>query len=167
MPQTLLIGGFAGVILAGTLLLLLPWSQTKGEVGFVDALFTSTSAVCVTGLVVVDTGTAYTLFGQTVIVGLIQIGGLGVMTLPAWLSSCSAGVYPWLPRRLCLTPFSNVIWAANLPKDSCNLFEGAAGEFGMAGRGGGRVGPSPLARRVKKTLAPIRQIRRILAARLA
>jgi trk system potassium uptake protein len=95
MPQTLLIGGFAAVILAGTLLLLLPWSQTKGEVGFVDALFTSTSAVCVTGLVVVDTGTVYTLFGQTVIVVLIQIGGLGIMTFAAM-------AYLMLGRRLSL-----------------------------------------------------------------
>ena len=95
MPQTLLIGGFAGVILAGTLTLLLPWSQTKGAVGFVDALFTSTSAVCVTGLVVVDTGTAYTLFGQTVIVGLIQIGGLGIMTFASL-------AYLMLGRRLSL-----------------------------------------------------------------
>ncbi len=95
MPQTLLIGGFAGVILLGTLLLLLPWSQTKGEVGFVDALFTSTSAVCVTGLVVVDTGTAYTLFGQIVIVALIQIGGLGIMTIAAL-------AYLMMGRRLSL-----------------------------------------------------------------
>ena len=83
MPQTLLIGGFAGVILAGTLLLLLPWSQTRGEVGLVDALFTATSAVCVTGLIVVDTATAYTPFGQMVIVALIQVGGLGIMTFAA------------------------------------------------------------------------------------
>jgi trk system potassium uptake protein TrkH len=95
MPQALLIGGFAGVILAGALLLLLPWSQTEGEVGFVDALFTSTSAVCVTGLVVVNTGTAYTLFGQTVIVALIQIGGLGIMTFAAL-------AYLMLGRRLSL-----------------------------------------------------------------
>jgi trk system potassium uptake protein TrkH len=95
MPQTLLIGGFAGIILAGTLVLLLPWSQTRGEVGFVDALFTSTSAVCVTGLVVVDTGTVYTLFGQMVIVALIQIGGLGIMTFAAL-------AYLMLGRRLSL-----------------------------------------------------------------
>lgn len=95
LPQTLLIGGFAGVILLGTLLLLLPWSQTKGEVGFVDALFTSTSAVCVTGLVVVDTGTAFTQFGQVVIVVLIQIGGLGIMTFAAL-------AYLMLGRRLSL-----------------------------------------------------------------
>jgi trk system potassium uptake protein TrkH len=95
MPQTLLIGGFAAVILVGTLLLLLPWSQTKGEVGFVDALFTSTSAVCVTGLIVVDTATAYTPFGQVVIVALIQIGGLGIMTFAAL-------AYLMLGRRLSL-----------------------------------------------------------------
>jgi trk system potassium uptake protein TrkH len=95
MTQTLLIAGFAGVILVGTLLLLLPWAQTKGEVGFVDALFTATSAVCVTGLVVVDTGTAYTLFGQTVIAALIQIGGLGIMTFAAL-------AYLMLGRRLSL-----------------------------------------------------------------
>jgi trk system potassium uptake protein len=96
MPQALLIGGFAGTILLGALMLLLPWSQTKGEVGFVDALFTSTSAVCVTGLVVVDTGTAFTRFGQTVIVGLIQVGGLGIMTFAAL-------VYLMLGRRLSLS----------------------------------------------------------------
>jgi trk system potassium uptake protein TrkH len=95
MPQTLLIGGFAAVILAGALMLLLPWSQTKGEVGFVDALFTSTSAVCVTGLIVVDTATVFTVFGQTVIVGLIQIGGLGIMTFAAL-------AYLMLGRRLSL-----------------------------------------------------------------
>ncbi|HZK14549.1 MAG TPA: potassium transporter TrkG, partial [Desulfobaccales bacterium] len=95
MPQTLLIGGFAGVILVGTLLLLLPWSQTKGEVGLVDALFTATSAVCVTGLIVVDTATAYTTFGQVVIAALIQIGGLGIMTFAAL-------AYLMLGRRLSL-----------------------------------------------------------------
>lgn len=95
LPQTLLIGGFAGIILVGTLLLLLPWSQTRGEVGFVDALFTSTSAVCVTGLIVVDTPTAYTRFGQVVILALIQVGGLGIMTFAAL-------AYLMLGRRLSL-----------------------------------------------------------------
>jgi trk system potassium uptake protein TrkH len=95
LPQTLLIGGFAGVILVGALLLLLPFAQTRGEVGFIDALFTSTSAVCVTGLVVVDTGSAYTLFGQLVIAALIQIGGLGIMTFAAL-------AYLMLGRRMSL-----------------------------------------------------------------
>jgi trk system potassium uptake protein len=78
-PQTGLIGGFAVVIFVGALLLCLPWAQ-HGNVGFLDALFTSTSAVCVTGLTVLDTGTEYTLFGQVIILILIQTGGLGIMT---------------------------------------------------------------------------------------
>jgi trk system potassium uptake protein len=77
-PQSGLIGGFAAVIFLGALLLSLPWSQ-HGRVGFLDALFTSTSAVCVTGLTVVDTGTEFTFFGQVVIVLLIQTGGIGIM----------------------------------------------------------------------------------------
>jgi len=82
-PQFLLIGGFAGVILAGAVLLWLPWSHQPGQLNFLNALFTSTSAVCVTGLVVVDTGTVYTTFGQIIIMLLIQTGGLGVMTFAA------------------------------------------------------------------------------------
>jgi trk system potassium uptake protein len=78
-PQTGLIGGFAAAILLGALILCLPWSQ-HGRVGFLDALFTSTSAVCVTGLTVVDTGTEFTFFGQIVIVVLIQTGGIGIMS---------------------------------------------------------------------------------------
>ncbi|NLI82656.1 MAG: ATPase [Deltaproteobacteria bacterium] len=83
MPQILLLLGFAGVIFAGALLLLIPACQRDGRVGFVDALFTATSAVCVTGLIVVDTPTAYTVTGQTVILALIQVGGLGIMTFAA------------------------------------------------------------------------------------
>ena len=74
--------GFAGVILAGAFLLMLPCSSTSGKITpFFDALFTSTSAVCVTGLVVVDSGSYWTMFGQAVILLLIQIGGLGVITI--------------------------------------------------------------------------------------
>lgn len=82
-PQSVLLGSFAGVILMGALCLWLPWSHRPGSVSFVDALFTSTSAVCVTGLTVVDTATDFTLLGQVIIVFLIQIGGLGVMTFAA------------------------------------------------------------------------------------
>lgn len=78
-PQTGLIGGFAAVIVVGALLLWLPWAQ-YGRVGFLDALFTSTSAVCVTGLIVVDTATEYTTFGHVIIISLIQTGGIGIMT---------------------------------------------------------------------------------------
>jgi len=72
---------FGTVILAGTLLLWLPAASREAPLGFVDALFTATSATCVTGLTVVDTGIHFTLFGQLVILALIQIGGLGIMTL--------------------------------------------------------------------------------------
>ena len=73
--------GFIFVILVGALILTLPISTTSGErTNFLDALFTATSAVCVTGLIVVDTGTYWNMFGQTVIMILIEIGGLGFMS---------------------------------------------------------------------------------------
>ncbi len=78
-PTQKIVSGFAVTIIVGTILLYLPISTTE-PISFLDALFTATSAVCVTGLVVVDTGTRFTLFGQTVILLLIQIGGLGFMT---------------------------------------------------------------------------------------
>ena len=78
----IIIIGFALVILAGALLLTLPQATVApGSASFSDALFTSVSAVCVTGLVVQDTGTYWTGFGQLVIMLLIQIGGLGVVTV--------------------------------------------------------------------------------------
>lgn len=80
----IIIMGFAGVILFGTLLLMLPIASKSGNVTpFNEALFTSTSAVCVTGLVVHDTATYWSAFGQAVILVLIQIGGLGVITVVA------------------------------------------------------------------------------------
>lgn len=81
-PSRILVIGFALTILVGALLLNLPIASQSGQsVGFVNALFISTSAVCVTGLVVVDTATQWTYFGQGVILLLIQIGGLGFMTM--------------------------------------------------------------------------------------
>ena len=81
-PAQVLVLGFALLILTGGGILTLPISGATGQpVHFVDALFTSTSAVCVTGLVVVDTGTRYSIFGQVIIMLLIQIGGLGFMTM--------------------------------------------------------------------------------------
>lgn len=81
-PTQILVIGFALLILVGAILLNLPIaSQGEDEVGFINALFTSTSAVCVTGLVVVDTGTYWSTFGQVVIIALIQVGGLGFMTM--------------------------------------------------------------------------------------
>ncbi len=84
-PAALVLISFLTLILIGTLLLSLPVSSKTGPLQVIDALFTSTSAVCVTGLVVVDTGTRFTLFGQIIILVLIQIGGLGVMTLSVLL----------------------------------------------------------------------------------
>ena len=81
-PSQVLIIGFAAVILAGTLILTLPAASSSGRgLRFLDALFTATSAVCVTGLVVVDTGTYFSGFGQAVIAFLIQVGALGFMTM--------------------------------------------------------------------------------------
>lgn len=81
-PPKLLVSGFALIILIGAQLLSLPVSSASGQpTRWIDALFTATSATCVTGLVVVDTGTHYSTFGQIVILTLIQIGGLGFMTM--------------------------------------------------------------------------------------
>ncbi len=80
-PGVLILLSFLSLISIGTFLLLLPMATRGRSISFIDSLFTSTSAVCVTGLTVVDTGTTFTGFGQTVIVLLIQIGGLGVMTI--------------------------------------------------------------------------------------
>ncbi|MBP3633026.1 MAG: Trk family potassium uptake protein [Oscillospiraceae bacterium] len=83
-PFQFIILGFAGVILAGALLLMLPISSKNAMVTpFHEALFTSTSAVCVTGLVVQDTAAYWSVFGQGIILMLIQIGGLGVITVAA------------------------------------------------------------------------------------
>ncbi len=80
-PTQIMVLGFATIILIGALLLNLPIATQSGEsIGLLDALFTATSAVCVTGLIVVDTATYWSMFGQVVIIGLIQIGGLGFMT---------------------------------------------------------------------------------------
>lgn len=79
-PEARLVGTFAGLIIIGAALLSLPIAHAAEPVGVLDAAFTSTSAVCVTGLVSVDTPTRWSRFGQVVILVLIQLGGLGVMT---------------------------------------------------------------------------------------
>jgi trk system potassium uptake protein TrkH len=80
-PATFSILSFAALIAAGTGLLLLPWASSGPGLRMVDALFTATSATCVTGLVVVDTGKDLSLLGQWVVLVLIQLGGLGIMSL--------------------------------------------------------------------------------------
>ena len=86
----IIILGFVGAILTGCLLLMLPVATKDGQgASFFDALFTATSAVCVTGLVVQDTATYWSSFGQSIILLLIQIGGLGVVTIVAVISLIS------------------------------------------------------------------------------
>ena len=84
-PAQLFVSSFILIILIGAFLLMTP-RATVGGLSFVDALFTSTSAVCVTGLIVVDTGSYFTDFGQVVILLLIQIGGLGILTFASYFS---------------------------------------------------------------------------------
>ena len=106
----IIILGFAGVIMLGALLLMLPLSTTAGCVTpFHEALFTATSAVCVTGLVVQDTGSYWSGFGQAVILTLIQIGGLGVVTVAASVALLSG-------RRISLMQRSTMQDAISAPK---------------------------------------------------
>ena len=92
-PASLVLGSFLLLILMGALLLRLDISTAGGHISWIDALFTATSAVCVTGLIVVDTGTYFTFFGQCVILALIQLGALGVMTI-------SVALFSWLGRAV-------------------------------------------------------------------
>ena len=80
-PARVLISTFLGLCLLGSLLLQLPWATTKGAISLVDAAFTSVSAVCVTGLTVLDTPRDFTLLGQAFLLLLIQCGGFGIMTI--------------------------------------------------------------------------------------
>ncbi|MFR0678820.1 TrkH family potassium uptake protein [Dysgonomonas mossii] len=84
-PARLFVLSFLGLIFIGTILLLLSISTT-GSISLIDALFTTTSAVCVTGLVALDTSKDFTLFGQTVIMVMIQAGGLGILTFASYFS---------------------------------------------------------------------------------
>lgn len=80
-PTNLLLMSYMAAIVTGTLVLMLPAATVSGDIDAIDAFFTATSAVCVTGLIVVDTGSYFSGFGQGVILLLIQIGGLGIMTI--------------------------------------------------------------------------------------
>ncbi len=84
-PAQLFIASFLFIIFCGSLLLMLP-NATHSGISYLNALFTSTSAVCVTGLIVVDTGSYFTQFGQSIILILIQVGGLGIMTFTSYFS---------------------------------------------------------------------------------
>lgn len=92
-PAALVLAAFIMAIFLGTLILKLGVSTKAGFISWTDALFTATSAVCVTGLIVVDTGSYFTIFGQVAILSMIQIGGLGVMTVSVYL-------FQWLGRTI-------------------------------------------------------------------
>lgn len=89
-PAQIFMISFLLLIFAGSFVLMLPHATFAG-ISFIDALFTSTSAVCVTGLTVVDTGSYFTIFGQTAILVLIQLGGLGIMTFTSYFSYFFSG----------------------------------------------------------------------------
>ena len=103
----IIICGFLAVILVGALLLMLPVSTAKGHwASFETALFTSISAVCVTGLVVQDTASFWSAFGQFVIMLLIQIGGLGIISVTAFLVTVSGRKISLLQRSLLMESIS-------------------------------------------------------------
>ena len=106
-PVNLPIFSFAGLILVGTLLLMLPTAANGPRLAYVDALFTATSAICVTGLVVVDTGNRLSLFGQWVVLVLIQCGGLGIMTFSTVLILAVGGRFSVAGRRVLQDTFTH------------------------------------------------------------
>ena len=106
-PFQIVILGFVGVILTGTLLLMLPVSVKGGQgASMEDALFTATSAVCVTGLVVKDTSLYWSGFGQAVILMLIQTGGLGIVSVSAFIAMLAGRKITLLQRSLLQDNFS-------------------------------------------------------------
>lgn len=90
-PTILFVISFIGLILIGTLLLMLPRTTLHAPLSFIDALFMATSAVCITGLSVTDISTNFSLFGQGVVLALIQIGGLGIMTFTGFFGYFFSG----------------------------------------------------------------------------
>ncbi|MBU1742676.1 MAG: potassium transporter TrkH, partial [Proteobacteria bacterium] len=98
-PPRLFVAGFAGTILVGTALFWLPVSAQRQPLSLIDAFFTATSAVCVTGLTVIDPGTTLSEFGQAVLLCLIQLGGLGIMTFSVGLLA-AVGLMPSFTSRL-------------------------------------------------------------------
>ena len=112
-PGRLIALGFLSVILIGAILLCLPVSHSA--VRPIDALFSSVSAVCVTGLVTVDTGAAYSGFGQAVIAVLIQIGGLGITTLGAGLVALLGGRLNQRENNLVREALNVPTWAGIKP----------------------------------------------------
>src|SRR5690606_36375079 len=94
-PTILFVLSFIVLILLGTFLLILPNSTTDGRLNLVDAVFTATSAVCVTGLTLFDVSSKFSTFGQSVILVLIQLGGLGIMTFPGFFGHFFTGGFSY------------------------------------------------------------------------
>ena len=104
--------GFAAVILLGSVLLIMPFSVQEGvEVRYIDTLYTSTSAVCVTGLIAIDAGDTFTPLGQAILAGLIQVGGLGV-------TSVGAGIIIAMGKRIDLKGRTLIREASNVDSSS-------------------------------------------------
>lgn len=117
--------GFATLIILGAILLFMPISTNSGQsVNFIDALFTATSAVCVTGLVVFDTNVVWSAFGQTVIIILIQVGGLGIMSV-ATLFSLFLGRRIGLKERLAIQESLNEFSLTGIVRIFKNILIGA------------------------------------------
>ena len=111
-PGRLIALGFVAVILLGSVLLILPFSVREGvEVRYIDTLYTATSAVCVTGLIAVDAGDTFTLVGQAILAGLIQVGGLGV-------TSVGAGIIIAMGKRISLKGRTLIREASNVDSAS-------------------------------------------------
>ena len=106
-PARISVLGYVLFILAGTFSLMLPIAVAGDRMGFVNALFTATSAACVTGLTVVDTGSCFTIFGQVIILILIQVGGLGIMTLST-MFMVMAGIRPGMKSRIAVQDTFNL-----------------------------------------------------------
>ncbi len=113
-PALIFAESFGVLIVIGAFLLLLPRATYNG-IDFSDALFTSTSAVCVTGLIVVDTGTHFTLFGQSIIMILIQLGGIGIMTFTSFFGFFFRGGSSY-SNLILLRSFTNVEKMADVLK---------------------------------------------------
>jgi len=105
-PSQFVVLAFFLASVLGAFLLKLPYA-TNGGITFIDAIFTSTSAICVTGLIVVDTGTKFTIFGQAVILVLIQAGGLGITTLGVLFTSVLSGSMSFKDRSVIRESFAH------------------------------------------------------------
>ena len=143
-----IIFGFAGLIIAASLLLMLPVSSADGNgTPFLNSLFTATSATCVTGLMVYDTATHWSAFGQAIILVLIQIGGMGVVTIAVCLSRLSGKKLGLLgrsfmqdsisaPRLGGIMKFTNFIIVTALSIEllgAISLMPAFCGRYGLAG----------------------------------